>query len=128
MDENTFSRQRRYVDIASSLANASHLYKKAADAMLAGEDEKIYYAWVKEANLLVDDAFPEKVAPKYIPEPPTTKGFDWKTLAQILIPVIAILGTLLFLVFSGTTGDLTKTWNLEDIQKNSLYPKQAPTN
>ena len=128
MDDNTISRQRRYVDIASSLANASHLYKKAADAMLAGEDEKIYYAWVKEANLLVDDDFPEKVPPKYIPEPIATKGFDWKTLTQILIPVIAILGILLFLVFSGTTGDLTKTWNLEDIQKNSLYPKQAPTN
>ena len=74
------------------------------------------------------DAFPEKVPPKYVPEPIATKGFDWKTLTQILIPVIAILGILLFLVFSGTTGDLTKTWNLEDIQKNSLYPKQAPTN
>jgi len=36
---------------------------------------------------------------------------------------LGIVGVLLFLTLFGPTGDMTKSWNMDDVQKNSVYPK-----
>jgi hypothetical protein len=126
MDSDKIERKARYEQIAHNLEVASHLYKKAADSLQSGDDDHHYYSFVKDANHLIDGAFPERsVAPKVAFAKPTG-GFDWNLFLKILVPIVLVLATLLILVFTGTTGDMTKSWNSEDIQKNTAYPKTAP--
>jgi hypothetical protein len=126
MDSDKIERKARYEQIAHNLEVASHLYKKAADSLQSGDDDHHYYSFVKDANHLIDEAFPERVAtPKIVVAKPVG-GFDWNLFLKILVPVVLVLVTLLILVFTGTTGDMTKTWNPEEIQKNTAYPKTAP--
>jgi hypothetical protein len=46
-----------------------------------------------------------------------------KHLFLILAVALGIGGVLLFLTLFGPTGDMTKSWNMDDVQKNSVYPK-----
>ena len=46
-----------------------------------------------------------------------------KHLFRILAVALGIVGVLLFLTLFGPTGDMTKSWNMDDVQKNSVYPK-----
>ena len=127
MDPDQIARIQRYHDIARSLSLASALYQKAGDQLEADPSSQDYYHAIKEANHLIDSSFPEKFqVPKIItPAKDLKSGFDWSNFLKILIPVVIVLGALLFLVFSGTTGDMTKTWNSEEVIKNSQYPKEG---
>ena len=127
MDSDQIKRKARYELISHNLEFASQLYKKAANSLQSGEDDQHYYSFVKEANHLIDEAFPERlVAQKQQVTAKPSVGFDWKLFLKVLIPIILVLITLLILVFSGTTGDMTKSWNSEEIHKNTAYPKTAP--
>ena len=127
MDSDQIERKARYEHIAHHLELASSLYKKAADSLKAGDDDNQYYSFVKEANHLIDEVFPERVNP---PKPTAIAqpkvGFDWKPFLKVLTPIVLVLIALLILVFTGTTGDMTKSWNSDEIQKNTAYPKTPP--
>jgi hypothetical protein len=41
----------------------------------------------------------------------------------VLLIALLVLGLLYAFVAFGPTGDLTKTWMLQDLQKNVAYPK-----
>ena len=127
MDPDQIARIQRYRDIAHSLSLASALYQKAGDQLEADPNSQEYYHAIKEANHLVDSSFPEKfqVHKTITPSKELKSSFDWGNFLKILIPVLIVLAALLFLVFSGTTGDMTKTWNSEEVIKNSQYPKEG---
>jgi hypothetical protein len=126
MDPDQIARRDRYLKIAQSLQSASHFYQKAVDTIDHDGQDPAYYHFVQEANQLVDSCFPEKFQVNKLPPigENVRKGFEWAGFLKILIPLVLILGVLLFMVFSGTTGDMTSSWNARDVIKNSQYPKQ----
>ena len=127
MDPDQMSRRDRYNHIASNLLEASHLYQKAAKGIDENPEDQNYYRFIKDANHLVEQSFPEKFQAPVRPfvNPKAKIGFDWEPFLKVLIPSLIILGILFYLVTIGTSGDLTKTWkNPEEVIKNSQYPKQ----
>jgi len=125
MDSDQIARRDRYYEIAKSLKHSSDLYLKAIKSIESNPEDPSYYQWIREANLLIDAAFPEKFQAHKVPQHPLKKSsaFDWGVFLKILIPILVVLGVLLFTVFSGTTGDMTKSWNTDEITKNAQYPK-----
>ena len=117
-------RQKRYMHIAKSLESASQEYESAALGLQQGMSEEHVHRHVKNANASVESAFPElfappkqTAAPKLAPAPR-----DYSNLKVLLIALL-VLGLLYAFVVYGPTGDLTKTWMLQDLQKNVTYPK-----
>jgi hypothetical protein len=117
-------RQKRYMHIAKSLELASKEYESAALGLQQGMSEEHVHRHVKNANASVESAFPElfaptkqTAAPKLAPAPR-----DYSNLKVLLIALL-VLGLLYAFVAYGPTGDLTKTWMLQDLQKNVAYPK-----
>jgi hypothetical protein len=117
-------RQKRYMHIAKSLESASQEYQSAALGLQQGMSEEHVHRHVKNANASVESAFPElfappkqTAAPKLAPAPR-----DYSNLKVLLIALL-VLGLLYAFVAYGPTGDLTKTWMLQDLQKNVAYPK-----
>jgi hypothetical protein len=117
-------RQKRYMHIAKSLELASKEYESAALGLQQGMSEEHVHRHVKNANASVEFAFPElfaptkqTAAPKLAPAPR-----DYSNLKVLLIALL-VLGLLYAFVAYGPTGDLTKTWMLQDLQKNVAYPK-----
>jgi hypothetical protein len=117
-------RQKRYMHIAKSLESASQEYESAALGLQQGMSEEHVHRHVKNANASVESAFPElfappkqTAAPKLAPAPR-----DYSNLKVLLIALL-VLGLLYAFVVYGPTGDLTKTWMLQDLQKNVAYPK-----
>jgi hypothetical protein len=117
-------RQKRYIHIAKSLESASKEYESAALGLQQGISEEHIHRHVKNANAAVESAFPElfappkqSVAPKLAP---ATRDY---TNLKVLLIASLVLGLLYAFVAFGPTGDLTKTWMLQDLQKNVAYPK-----
>jgi len=117
-------RQKRYMHIAKALESASKEYESAALGLQQGISEEHVHRHVKNANAAVEFAFPElfappkqSVAPKHAP---TARDY---TNLKVLLIALLVLGLLYAFVAFGPTGDLTKTWMLQDLQKNVAYPK-----
>lgn len=129
MDSELSDRHLRYSNISNSLSSAGKLYEKAAKAMVNGELETSYYHYIKEANSLVEDAFPEKFTPppRVVHASSPSPAFDWMGLFKLLVPLLCVIFVLLYLIFSGTTGNVTQLWNIEAIKKNSAYPQPLTT-
>jgi hypothetical protein len=126
MDPDEFTRCNRYEKIALSLHTAANLYEKAVDSIKSHPQDPSYYQWIKEANLLVDAAFPEKFQNHtVIQKTEARKGFEWGIFLKILLPLTIIIMILFYMVLSGTTGDVTKGWHSDDVIKNSQYPKKV---
>ena len=117
-------RQKRYMHIAKSLESASKEYESAALGLQQGISEEHVHRHVKNANVAVESAFPELFAPPKHSAPPklATAPRDYTNLKVLLIALL-VLGLLYAFVAFGPTGDLTKTWMLQDLQKNVAYPK-----
>jgi len=117
-------RQKRYMHIAKSLESASQEYESAALGLQQGMSEEHIHRHVKNANASVESAFPELFAPpKQSAQPklaPTARDY---TNLKVLLIALLVLGLLYAFVAFGPTGDLTKTWMLQDLQKNVAYPK-----
>lgn len=117
-------RQKRYMHIAKSLESASKEYESAALGLQQGISEEHVHRHVKNANVAVESAFPELFAPPKHSVPPKLAPAvrDYTNLKVVLIALL-VLGLLYAFVAFGPTGDLTKTWMLQDLQKNVAYPK-----
>ena len=117
-------RQKRYMHIAKSLESASKEYESAALGLQQGMSEERVHRHVKNANASVESAFPELFAPPKQSAAPklAPTGRDYTNLKVLLIASL-VLGLLYAFVAFGPTGDLTKTWMLQDLQKNVAYPK-----
>ena len=117
-------RQKRYMHIAKSLESASKEYESAALGLQQGVSEEHVHRHVKNANAAVESAFPELFSPPKQSAPPKLAPTprDYTNLKVLLIALL-VLGLLYAFVAFGPTGDLTKTWMLEDLQKNVAYPK-----
>jgi hypothetical protein len=117
-------RQKRYMHIAKSLELASKEYESAALGLQQGVSEEHIHRHVKNGNAAVESAFPELFAPPKPSTPPklATSARDYTNLKVLLIALL-VLGLLYSFVAFGPTGDLTKTWMLQDLQKNVAYPK-----
>jgi hypothetical protein len=117
-------RQKRYMHIAKSLESASKEYENAALGLQQGISEEHIHRHVKNGNAEVESAFPELFAPPKQSAPPklAPTARDYTNLKVLLIALL-VLGLLYSFVAFGPTGDLTKTWMLQDLQKNVAYPK-----
>jgi hypothetical protein len=117
-------RQKRYLHIAKALESASREYESAALGLQQGISEENIYRHVKNANANVESAFPELFDPPKQSAPPKLAPTvrDYTNLKVLLIALL-VLGLLYAFVALGPTGDLTKTWVLEDLNKNVAYPK-----
>jgi hypothetical protein len=124
MESYLTQRKAKYQSIAHSLESASVLYKKAAESLDTDDGNNDYYSYIKEANELIDLSFPERknyLKSKYSAN--KSHGVDWQVISKFILPIACVLFLLVYLVLSGTTGDMTKSWNIEDVKKNSAYPK-----
>jgi hypothetical protein len=120
-----FSRHEQYLQTAKLIQSAHRSYLEALRAIEEEQDEASIYAHVKKANSAIEEAFPEKFNPPARPVSiQVSEEKKHKHLFRILLIALGILGILLALVIFGPTGDLTKTWNMEDVQKNTAYPRQ----
>jgi hypothetical protein len=119
-----FSRHEQYLQTAKHIETAYRSYLEALHAIEVEEDEISIYAHVKKAHVAIEAAFPEKFTP---PARPVSIQVDeakkGKNLLLIIAIALGIIGILLSLTLFGPTGDMTKKWNIEDVQKNSAYPK-----
>lgn len=117
-------RQKRYAHIAKSLQSASKEYESAALGLGQGISEEHIHRHIKNANAIVESAFPELFAPPKHSTPPKLAPVtrDYTNLKVALIASL-FLGLLYAFVAFGPTGDLSKTWMLQDFQKNVTYPK-----
>jgi hypothetical protein len=117
-------RQKRYMHIAKSLASASKEYESAALGLGQEMSEERIHRHVKNADAIIESAFPELFAPPKPSAPPKLAPTprDYTNLKVLLIALL-VLGLLYAFVAFGPTGDLTKTWMLQDLQKNVAYPK-----
>lgn len=119
-----FSRHEQYMQTAKLLESAHRSYLEALRAIEEEQDEVTIYSHVKKANSKLEEAFPEKFAPLARPvsihSKEETKG---RHLLLIFALAVCVIGTLLVLTLFGPTGDMTKTWNMDDVQKNTTYPK-----
>lgn len=117
-------RQKRYMHIAKSLEFASREYESAALGLGQGISEEYIHRHVKNGNAALESAFPELFAPPKPSAPPkpapTTRDY---TNLKVLLIASLFLGLLYAFVAFGPTGDLSKTWMLQDFQKNVAYPK-----
>jgi hypothetical protein len=117
-------RQKRYMHIAKSLDSASKEYESAALGLQQGMSEEHVHRHVKNANAAVESAFPELFAPpKQTVAPKLAPAARDYTNLKVLVIALLVLGLLYSFVAFGPTGDLTKTWMLQDLQKNVAYPK-----
>jgi hypothetical protein len=110
--------------MAKALESASKEYESAALGLEQGINEEHIHRHVKNANANVESAFPELFAPPKHSAPPKLAPTvrDYTNLKVLLIALL-VLGLLYAFVALGPTGDLTKTWMLQDLQKNVAYPK-----
>ena len=119
-----FSRHEQYLLTAKLIESAHRSYLEALRAIEEEKDEALIYSHVKKANTAIESAFPEKFNP---PARPITIRSDdekkSKNLFLILAVALGVIGILLFLTLFGPTGDMTKSWNADDVQKNTVYPK-----
>ena len=117
-------RQKRYMHIAKSLEFASREYESAALGLRQEMSEEHVHRHIKSGNAALESAFPELFAPpKQSAAPklaPTVRDY---TNLKVLLIALLVLGLLYAFVAFGPTGDLTKTWMLQDLQKNVAYPK-----
>ena len=117
-------RQKRYMHIAKSLEFASREYESAALGLQQEISEEHVHRHIKSGNAALESAFPELFAPpKQSAAPklaPTVRDY---TNLKVLLIALLVLGLLYAFVAFGPTGDLTKTWMLQDLQKNVAYPK-----
>ena len=119
-----FSRHEQYLHTAKLIESAYRSYLGALRAIEEEKDEALIYSHVKKANAAIESAFPEKFNPPV--RPITIKSDDEKkskNLFLILAVALGVIGILLFLTLFGPTGDMTKSWNVDDVQKNTVYPK-----
>jgi len=119
-----FSRHEQYLHTAKLIESAHRSYLEALRAIEEEKDEALIYSHVKKANTAIESAFPEKFNPSA--RPITIKSDDEKkskNLFLILAVALGVIGILLFLTLFGPTGDMTKSWNVDDVQKNTVYPK-----
>ena len=119
-----FSRHEQYLHTAKLIESAHRSYLEALRAIEEERDEALIYSHVKKANAAIESAFPEKFNPPA--RPITIKSDDEKkskNLFLILAVALGVIGILLFLTLFGPTGDMTKSWNVDDVQKNTVYPK-----
>jgi hypothetical protein len=119
-----FSRHEQYLHTAKLIESAHRSYLEALRAIEEEKDEALIYSHVKKANAAIESAFPEKFNPPA--RPITIKSDDEKkskNLFLILAVALGVIGILLFLTLFGPTGDMTKSWNVDDVQKNTVYPK-----
>ncbi|AKD24741.1 hypothetical protein CL55_00004080 [Polynucleobacter duraquae] len=124
MTPDTTNRQKSYAHIAKLLESASKSYENAALGLEQGGSEEQAYQHIKKARITLEAALPEFFTPH---KPlPTNKIVPEKRDYSILkIGLIAglIVGVLYIFVVYGPTGDLSKSWNTENFQKNVAYPK-----
>jgi len=119
-----FSRHEQYLHTAKLIESAHRSYLEALRAIEEEKDEALIYSLIKKANAAIESAFPEKFNPPA--RPITIKSDDEKkskNLFLILAVALGVIGILLFLTLFGPTGDMTKSWNVDDVQKNTAYPK-----
>lgn len=119
-----FSRHEQYLQTAKLIESAHRSYLEALRAIEDEKDEATIYAHIKKANTAIETAFPEKFTP---PARPASIQVDeakkGKHLLLIIAAALGLIGILLFLTLFGPTGDMTKNWNIDDVQRNSVYPK-----
>lgn len=117
-------RQKRYLHIAKALESASKEYESAGLGLGQGMSEEHIHRHVKNANASVESAFPDLFAPPKhsAPHKPAPIVRDYTNLKVTLIALL-FLGLLYAFVVFGPTGDLSKTWTLQDFHKNVTYPK-----
>jgi hypothetical protein len=124
MTPDTTNRQKSYAHIAKLLESASKSYENAALGLEQGGSEEQAYQHIKKARITLEAALPEFFTPH---KPlPTNKIVPEKRDYSILkIGLMAglIVGVLYTFVVYGPTGDLSKSWNTENFQKNVAYPK-----
>jgi hypothetical protein len=119
-----FSRHEQYLKTAKQIELAHRSYLEAMRAIEDEKDDATIYAHIKKANAAIESAFPEKFNPPA--RPPSIKANEEKrskNLLLILGVAFAVLGVLLLLTLFGPTGDMTKNWNPEEVQKNTVYPR-----
>ena len=119
-----FSRHEQYLHTAKLIESAHRSYLEALRSIEEEKDEALIYSHIKKANAAIESAFPEKFNPPA--RPITIKSDDEKkskNLFLILAVALGVIGILLFLTLFGPTGDMTKSWNVDDVQKNTAYPK-----
>jgi hypothetical protein len=124
MTPDTTNRQKSYAHIAKLLESASKSYENAALGLEQGGSEEQAYQHIKKARITLEAALPEFFTPhkplptnKIVPE-----KHDYSILKIGLIAGL-IIGVLYTFVVYGPTGDLSKSWNTENFQKNVAYPK-----
>ena len=123
MTPEEIDRQKRYLHISKLLHTASKSYENASLGIIQGNAEVEIYKQVKDANELIELIYDECLPPRRSnPLPSIPKKRDYTILKIIGIAGI-VLGCLYAFVVLGPTGDLSKTWKTEDLQKNVAYPK-----
>ena len=124
MTPDTTNRQKSYAHIAKLLDSASKSYENAALGLEQGGSEEQAYQHIKNARATLEAAFPEFFT-VHKPSPISKTVPQKRDYSIIKIGLIAglIIGILYTLVVYGPTGDLSKSWNTENFQKNVAYPK-----
>jgi hypothetical protein len=124
MTPDSIDRQKSYAHIAKLLESASKSYKDAALGLEQGGSEEHVYQHIKNARTSLETALPEfftphKASPSTKPAP---QKRDYSVLKIGLVAGLIIVVLYTFVAY-GPTGDLSKSWKLEDFQKNVAYPK-----
>jgi len=125
------ARAYHFVLAAKKAREAADAFDNASDLLKEGKTELSYIAG-KKGRDLVEDLFPKEVKMPRRPEPSKTDeaveslktGFAY---GKMILPGLALIGLLLWLVLSGTTGNIAGSYeNMtpEQATKAAAYPKK----
>jgi hypothetical protein len=118
-------RAHRFRDLANTLRSAASAYDQAAEHLDQSNEPQSYVAYRQAREILetIVDDLPRPVLKTAVIHAEEKPSHDWGWV-KYMIPVAILLVVLYFLVTSGTTGDLSKTWDTSrDIRDAVRYPK-----
>jgi len=118
-------RAHRFREIAGTLKAAASAYEQAAEHLLENNEPQSYvsYRHAREVLETIVDDLPRPVVKTAVVHAVEKPRHEWGWV-KYMIPVAIVLVVLYFLVTSGTTGDLSKTWDTSrDIRDAVRYPK-----
>lgn len=118
-------RAHRFRDLANTLRAAAGAYDQAAEHLAQNNEPQSYVAYRQAREVLetIVDDLPRPVLKTAAIHAEEKPRHEWGWV-KYMIPVAIVLVVLYFLVASGTTGDLSKTWDTSrDIRDAVRYPK-----
>jgi len=118
-------RAHHFRSLANTLRAAASAFDKAAEHLAESNESESYVAYRQARDVLesIVDDLPRPVLKPAVIHAEEIPSHDWGWV-KYMIPVAIVLVVLYFLVTSGTTGDLSKTWDTSrDIRDAVRYPK-----